>query len=658
MTSSPTLPAAVGRPESARIRFAFTGRVSTEDQQDPEASRHWQIARATALIDGHGEIVAEYFDVGQSRSLPWKRRPQASLLLAALADRERGFDAVVVGEPHRAFYGNQYSLTMPVFEHYGVALWVPEVGGPIDPTSEAHDMIMSVFGGMSKGERNRIKIRVRSAMQAQTKVEGRYLGGRPPYGYRLADAGPHPNPAKAADGRRLHRLEPDPATAPVVVRIFEMFLGGAGVFAIAEGLTADGIPCPSANDRARNRHREGLAWSKGAIRTILSNPRYTGHEIWGKQRKEDVLLDVEDVALGYETKFRWNATETWVWSTERAHPAIIDIDTFTQAQTLRAARRVVPPSERGQRRDTRRYLFRGMLHCGLCTRKMQGNWINGKAHYRCRYPQEYALANHVHHPSNVYLREAAIVRPLDDWLFTRFAPHRVSDTIDAMTQAQSDPEADDPRRAAAQRQVAECDRKLARYRAALDAGADETTVAGWIAETTAQRAAAQAVLSTCSRQARPRLSRQEIADLVERLDDLRRVLRDADPEDKAKVYAALGVRLTYMPSEQRLLVAATPASRHVGVKVVSEGGLEPLPHHRSPSPVTSFSQARRGPADERRIVHSTRRPRDPVVRASGGHHADCQRRRTELPVRTRQCVGAGDPAGRSRLHSSTGRARR
>jgi len=42
----------------------------------------------------------------------------------------------------------------------------------------------------------------------------------PPYGYRLADAGPHPNPGMAAEGRRLHRLEPDPLTAPIVDRIF------------------------------------------------------------------------------------------------------------------------------------------------------------------------------------------------------------------------------------------------------------------------------------------------------------------------------------------------------------------------------------------------------------------------------------------------------
>lgn len=196
------------------IRFAFYGRVSTEDQQDPAASRNWQRSRARSLVDKHGSLVEEFFDVGQSRSIPWKRRPEAARLLAAIKAADRTFDAVVIGEPQRAFYGNQYGLTYPVFQHFGVGLWVPEIGGAIDPESEAHDLVMSVFAGMSKGERNRIKIRVRSAMASQAKIEGRFLGGRPPYGSRLADAGPHPNPAKAADGRRLHRLEPDPVTCP------------------------------------------------------------------------------------------------------------------------------------------------------------------------------------------------------------------------------------------------------------------------------------------------------------------------------------------------------------------------------------------------------------------------------------------------------------
>ncbi|MFJ9558693.1 hypothetical protein ACIRQQ_01445 [Streptomyces fuscichromogenes] len=68
----------------------------------------------------------------------------------------------MIGEPQRTFYGNQFGNTFPVFVHFRIPLWVPEIGGPIDPDNEAHDLVMSVFGGMSKGERNRIKIRVRT----------------------------------------------------------------------------------------------------------------------------------------------------------------------------------------------------------------------------------------------------------------------------------------------------------------------------------------------------------------------------------------------------------------------------------------------------------------------------------------------------------------
>jgi site-specific DNA recombinase len=262
------------------IRFAFYGRVSTEDQQDPGSSRSWQLTRSRALIEPRGGvIVAEFFDVDKSRSIPWPRRPEATALLAELKNPNREFDAVVIGEPHRAFYGNQYGLTFPLFEHYGVPLWVPEVGGPIDPTNEAHDLVMSVFGGMSKGERNRVKIRVRSAMAAQAEIEGRFLGGCPPYGYMLVDTGPHPNPAKAADGKRLHALAPDPNTAHVVRRIFTEYLAGRGLKAIAEGLTSDDIPIPSAYDPKRDKHRCGIAWSYSAVRAILSNPRYTGRQV-------------------------------------------------------------------------------------------------------------------------------------------------------------------------------------------------------------------------------------------------------------------------------------------------------------------------------------------------------------------------------------------
>ncbi len=115
-------------------RTAFYGRVSAEDQQDPASSRNWQLARSRQLIERvGGEIVAEYFDIGQSRSLPWKRRPAALRLLDSFRDPDRGFDAIVIGAPQRAFYGSQFGLTFPLFTYFAVELWVPEVGGAVDP---------------------------------------------------------------------------------------------------------------------------------------------------------------------------------------------------------------------------------------------------------------------------------------------------------------------------------------------------------------------------------------------------------------------------------------------------------------------------------------------------------------------------------------------
>ena len=40
--------------------------------------------------------------------------------MAALADPDPGWDAIVIGEYERAFYGNQYTSMAPLFEHYGV----------------------------------------------------------------------------------------------------------------------------------------------------------------------------------------------------------------------------------------------------------------------------------------------------------------------------------------------------------------------------------------------------------------------------------------------------------------------------------------------------------------------------------------------------------
>jgi hypothetical protein len=104
-------------------------------------------------------------------------------------------------------------------------------------------------------------------MAAQTREQDRYLGGRPPYGYRLVDAGPDPNRPHAAWGRRAHRLEPDPATAPVVRWMSVQRLAGHSVARITRALNDAGVPCPSAADpdgtrTERARHGRFAPWRR------------------------------------------------------------------------------------------------------------------------------------------------------------------------------------------------------------------------------------------------------------------------------------------------------------------------------------------------------------------------------------------------------------
>ena len=343
-----------GVPGRGGLRFVFYGRVSTEDWQDPVTSRARQREQAGVLVAGHGTIVAEFFDSGHSRILPWARRPQAAALVAALADPDRGWDAIVIGEYERAFYASQYASMAPLFEHYGVSLWMPEVGGRVDWHAEDHEQTMLALGLSSKREITRTRIRVRTAMAAQTREQGRYLGGRPPYGYRLADAGPHPNKAHAAWGRRAHRLEPDPVTAPVVRWMFAQRLAGHSAARITRALNDAGIRCPSAADPGRNPHRTGAGWTLRTVAAILANPRYTGRQVWNRQRTDFDLVDPANTALGHQQVQRWNLPEGWVISKHPAHPALV-----SEADFIAAQQASVPRGPAGQ--ATRRYLLAGLL---------------------------------------------------------------------------------------------------------------------------------------------------------------------------------------------------------------------------------------------------------------------------------------------------------
>jgi site-specific DNA recombinase len=541
------------------FRAAFYARVSTEDRQSPEDSIAWQRSVAAALIAPHGgQIAAEYLDVGVSRSLPWSRRPKAARLLADCARKDRGFDALVIGEPQRAFAGTQYGLTAPVLWHHRVELWVPEVGGRVDPDSEAHDLVMSLFGGLSKAERARIQRRVRNAMQTMARAGGRYLGGRPPYGYRLVPVGPHPNAEKARVGATLNRLEPDPTSAPVVRRIFGERLAGAGYSAIARLLNTEGVPSPSQHDPERNAHRNGPGWADSAVRAILRNARYTGHEVFGRQRRDYELIDLASPADGHVRRMRWNDPDAWIWSPEPTHEALVSREDWQSAQGVNAS-----VKQRAPKATSRPYSLGGLVFCASCGRRMHGQTRAGsRRYYRCaaraRYP---GIADA--HSRDVLLAERPIVDALDDWLAELFTPDRAAETAQRIVAASNiGPERehhlDGARRriTAARREVDRCRRDL--RDASSDAARRE--ILAWLEEAATEKEAAEVALLTAKELAAPSLSVEDVLTAVERCGGLAGLLSEATTTERAELYTSMGVSAVFDPDRNEVRLGVDPVA--------------------------------------------------------------------------------------------------
>jgi len=173
------------------------------------------------------------------------------------------------------------------------------------------------------------------------------------------------------------------AAAPVRW-IFARRRAGHSVARIARALNEAGVPCPSSADPGRNLHRTGAGWTLGTVTTILSNPRYTGRQVWNRQRTDRDLTDPADVSLGHKSLQRWNLPDGWVISRKPAHPALVSEADFIAAQDISAARGPAPGASPNAPRE-RRYLLAGLPVCGGCGRRMESAWSNGKAAYRCRH---------------------------------------------------------------------------------------------------------------------------------------------------------------------------------------------------------------------------------------------------------------------------------
>jgi site-specific DNA recombinase len=150
--------------------------------------------------------------------------------------------------------------------------------------------------------------------------------------------------------------------------MFVQRLAGHSAARITRALNDAGVPCPSAADPGRNPHRTGAAWTMRTVAAILANPRYTGRQVWNRQRTDFDLVDPVNASLGHRQVQRWNLPEGWVISKRPAHGALVSEADFIAAQDAAAPRGPAAPA-------ARRYLLAGLLTCGRCGRRPKTTYV-------------------------------------------------------------------------------------------------------------------------------------------------------------------------------------------------------------------------------------------------------------------------------------------
>ncbi len=132
----------------------------------------------------------------------------------------------------------------------------------------------------SKDTSNKIKSIFDSRMQ-----EGKRCSGSIPYGYYR----------KLGDKQTLYV---DPVSSKIVVRIFEMMAKGSNNYTIAETLTREKIPTPSAyaiefhpEQKSSDVEIGYCKWNSSTIGDILNRQEYLGHTVLRKSISVNFKLD-------------------------------------------------------------------------------------------------------------------------------------------------------------------------------------------------------------------------------------------------------------------------------------------------------------------------------------------------------------------------------
>ena len=551
------------------MRWAYFGRVSDKDKQDPSLSIPRQLKKCVEALPVGDEVTAHYWDIESGRksmeergngadgSLYGIRVPRDGGVTELLADAKKGrFDAVMVESIDRLSRMTADSTRVEQeLESLGIGLFASDEPMTADATAI---LTRRVKQGVAEWYVRDLIEKSRRGMEESVR-QGWHTGGRAPYGYML-EAHPHPNPNKAREGKRKHRLILDPVRGPIVLMIFEDYcVRLLGIGAICEKLNRDldRYPAPIPN----RKDESGLppTWCRSVIHAMLRNPKYTGYNVWGRNDKRPGRPQIRP-------------REEWIWSPAPTHDAIVSRELFamveeramtnfkgTKAGTRQHAGSPTP-------RAGRLYPLRGRVRCGLCGHRMEGSHQKGSNWYRCQYVQRRseAAAIYAEHPKVLGIKEAKVLEAILAFLARRvFGPDRLhllrDELADATSSTWDEHKADLER---LEGELVAINRSLRAQTLRLEEHEDPThpvvaLATERIEELSTRKSAATDAIKNLQVERPAGHDPDEVAAMLDAIPDLREALTDASATQLAEIFSAFDVTITYDKENERLNLAAT-----------------------------------------------------------------------------------------------------
>ncbi len=381
-------------------------RVSSDRQED-NFSLPTQEDACLRYAAEHGYAVVDVYREVYTGSALWER-PQLTALRECV---RRGEADVVIAYAVDRLSRDQAHLFILVDEwerHGATAAFATE---ELDQ-SPLGKVILSLKGFAAEVEREKIIERTRRGMAARTAAGKLKPGPKPLFGYRW--------PADARD-----RYEIDPATAPIVRRIFREYVQGAPLLALTKRLTEEGVPTPTGAGR----------WTRGVVQKLLRNPGYKG-EAYANRTAQ----------VRERGKYRriYHPESEWIRLAEGTIPPLVDAATWETAQA-RAQRNGAEAMRHNSNPEA--FLLRaGYVVCGHCgraaiaTSRLQRNgqrtptylvFSSPEQHPDC--PRASITAAELDAAAVTYLKRVALNATVLEWELTRLIG--ASDTSDADLQA-------------------------------------------------------------------------------------------------------------------------------------------------------------------------------------------------------------------------------